>query len=155
MASWQKRATMLGAERYPGPIPPRARGTKTTRPQHQPCEGPFYPKGTRSEERKEGFPFSCLSVPTKASPFLRNKNAALPVRAQKNPLTLSGLKKMGPGWRQRPRTFAPQASVTAASVRDAVGHEYTCFMRRGEDARLHERFSGTQLLSEDEGQLPP
>ena len=25
--------------------------------------------------------------------FLRNKNAALPVRAQKNPLTLSGLKK--------------------------------------------------------------
>jgi hypothetical protein len=25
--------------------------------------------------------------------FLRNKNAALPVRAQKNPLTLSGLEK--------------------------------------------------------------
>jgi hypothetical protein len=27
--------------------------------------------------------------------FLRNKNAALPVRAQKIPLTLSGLKKHG------------------------------------------------------------
>ena len=26
----------------------------------------------------------------------RNKNAALPVRAQKGPLTISGLKKMGP-----------------------------------------------------------
>ena len=49
---------------------------------------------------------------------------------------------MGPGWRQRPRTFAPQASVMAAGVRDDVGHEYTCFMRGGEDARLHERFSG-------------
>src|SRR5215813_15240334 len=47
---------------------------------------------------------------------------------------------MGPGWRQRPRTFAPQASVMAAGVRDAVGYEYTCFMRGGEDARLHERF---------------
>jgi hypothetical protein len=77
--------------------------------------------------------------------FLRNKNAALPVRAQKIPLTLSGLKKMGPGWRQRPRTFAPQASIMAASVRDAVGHEYTCFMRRGEDARLHGRFSGEPM----------
>src|SRR5215471_13544049 len=51
---------------------------------------------------------------------------------------------MGPGWRQRPRTFAPQASVRAAGVRDDVGHEYTCFMRGGEDARLHERFSGTE-----------
>jgi hypothetical protein len=30
----------------------------------------------------------------------------------------------------------------AAGVRDDVGHEYTCFMRGGEDARLHERFSG-------------
>src|SRR5215472_16500651 len=49
---------------------------------------------------------------------------------------------MGPGWRQRPRTFAPQASVMAAGVRDDVGHEYTCFMRGGEDARLHGRFSG-------------
>src|SRR5262245_60316501 len=29
--------------------------------------------------------------------FLRNKNAALPVRAQKGPLTLRGLQKMGPG----------------------------------------------------------
>ena len=77
--------------------------------------------------------------------FLRNKNAALPIRAQKIPLTLSGLKKMVPGWRQRPRTFAPQASVMAASVRDAVGHEYTCFMRRGEDARLHGRFSGEPM----------
>src|SRR5215831_19350954 len=47
---------------------------------------------------------------------------------------------MGPGWRQRPRTFAPQASVMAAGVRDDGGHEYTCFMRGGEDARLHERF---------------
>jgi hypothetical protein len=27
--------------------------------------------------------------------FLRNKNAALPARAQKSPLTLSGLKKHG------------------------------------------------------------
>ena len=63
--------------------------------------------------------------------FLRNKNAALPVRAQKIPLTLSGLKNMGPGWRQRPRTFAPQASVMATGVRDDVGYEYTCFMRGG------------------------
>src|SRR4029453_8613589 len=47
---------------------------------------------------------------------------------------------MGPGWRQRPRTFAPQASVMAAGVRDDVGHEYTCFMRGGEDIRLHGRF---------------
>src|SRR5215216_838614 len=74
--------------------------------------------------------------------FIRNKNAALPVRAQKSPLTLSGLKKMGPRWRQRPRTFAPQASVMATGVWDDVGYEYTCFMRGGEDARLHGRFSG-------------
>ena len=72
--------------------------------------------------------------------FLRNKNAALPARAQKIPLTLSGLKKIDPGWRLRPQAFAPQASVMAAGVRDDVGHEYTCFMRGGEDARLHERF---------------
>src|SRR5262249_12083408 len=72
--------------------------------------------------------------------FLRNKNAALPVRAQKGPLTLRGLQKMGPGWHQRPRTFAPQASVMATGVWDDVGYEYTCFMRGGEDARLHERF---------------
>ena len=58
----------------------------------------------------------------------------------KSPLPISGLKKMGPGWRLRPRAFAPQASVMASSVRDAVGHEYTCFMRWGEDARLHGRF---------------
>ena len=51
-------------------------------------------------------------------------------------------KNMGPSWRQRPRTFAPQASVMAAGVREDVGHEYTCFMRGGEDARLHGRFSG-------------
>jgi len=49
---------------------------------------------------------------------------------------------MGPRWRQRPRTFAPQASVMATGVRDDVGYEYTCFMRGGEDARLHGRFSG-------------
>ena len=72
--------------------------------------------------------------------FLRNKNAALPVRAQKSPLTLSGLKKNGSRWRLRPRAFAPQASVMATGVREDVSHEYTGFMRRGEDARLHERF---------------
>jgi hypothetical protein len=72
--------------------------------------------------------------------FPRNKNAALPVKTQKPPLTRSGLKKMGPGWRLRPRAFAPQASVMAASVREDVGHEYTWFMRWGEDARLHGRF---------------
>src|SRR5215472_8734531 len=77
--------------------------------------------------------------------FLRNKNAVLPVRAQKGPLTLRGLQKMGPGWHQRPRTFAPQASVMATGVWDDVGYEYTCFMRGGEDARLHERFSGGAL----------
>src|SRR5215831_3177844 len=49
-------------------------------------------------------------------------------------------KNMGPGWRLRPRAFAPQTSVMAASVRDDVGHEYTGFMRGGEDARLHGRF---------------
>src|SRR6516162_2029970 len=52
---------------------------------------------------------------------------------------------MGPGWRKRPRTFAPQASVMAAGVRDDGGHEYTCFMRGGEDARLHERLSLSRL----------
>jgi|SRR5437899_7065439 len=72
--------------------------------------------------------------------FPRNKNAALPVRAQKDPLTISGLKKMGPGWRLRPRDFAPQASVMASGVQDDVSHDYTCFIRRGEDARLHGRF---------------
>ena len=30
----------------------------------------------------------------------------------------------------------------AAGVRDDVGYEYTCFMRGGEDARVHGRFSG-------------
>ena len=35
----------------------------------------------------------------------------------------------------------------AAGVRDDVGHKYTCFMRGGEDARLHERFSGSQEAS--------
>src|SRR5215831_2831425 len=79
------------------------------------------------------------------STFPRNKNAALPVRAQKDPLTLSGLKKMDPGSHLRPRAFAPQASVMAAGVRDDVGREYTCFMRGGEDARLHGRFSGQQM----------
>jgi hypothetical protein len=63
--------------------------------------------------------------------FPRNQNAALPVRAQKDPLTISGLKKMGPGWHLRPRAFAPQASVMATGVRDDVDHEYTCFMRWG------------------------
>ena len=52
--------------------------------------------------------------------FPRNKNAALPVRAQKDPLTISGLKKMGPGWHLRPRAFAPQASVMASGVQDDV-----------------------------------
>ena len=28
----------------------------------------------------------------------------------------------------------------AAGVREDVGHEYTCFMRGGEDTRLHGRF---------------
>jgi hypothetical protein len=46
-------------------------------------------------------------------------------------VTLSGLKNIGPGRRQQPRTFAPQASVTATGVRDDVGYEYTCFMRGG------------------------
>src|ERR671934_18902 len=49
---------------------------------------------------------------------------------------------MGPRWHQRPRTFAPQASVMAAGVRDDIGYEYTCFMRGGEDARLHGHFVG-------------
>jgi len=52
---------------------------------------------------------------------------------------------MDPGWPQWPRTFAPQASVMAAGVRDDVGHKYTCFMRGGEDARLHERFRGRSI----------
>src|SRR5215813_8717896 len=52
---------------------------------------------------------------------------------------------MGPGWRQRPRTFAPQVSVIATGVRDDVGYEYTCFMRGGEDACLHGRFRGSPL----------
>jgi hypothetical protein len=59
---------------------------------------------------------------------------------KKTPLTINGLKKIGPGWHLQPRAFAPQASVIAAGVRDNVSHEHTCFMRRGEDARLHGRF---------------
>jgi hypothetical protein len=39
----------------------------------------------------------------------------------------------------------------AAGVRDDVGHEYTCFMRGGEDAHLHGQFSGGQLSSYVEG----
>src|SRR4029453_12252448 len=72
--------------------------------------------------------------------FPRNKNAALPVRAQKDPLDHQQPQKIGPGWHLQPRAFAPQASVMASGVRDDVGHKYTCFMRRGEDARLHGRF---------------
>ena len=48
----------------------------------------------------------------------------------------------------------------AAGVREAVGHEYTCFIGRGEDARLHERFSvvksgrpGTDAVAEVVGSL--
>ena len=33
----------------------------------------------------------------------------------------------------------------ATGVWDDVGYEYTCFMRGGEDARLHERFSGEEV----------
>jgi hypothetical protein len=49
----------------------------------------------------------------------------------KRPLTISGLKKNGSRMALWPRTFAPQASVMASGIRDEVGHEYTCFMRRG------------------------
>src|SRR5262245_12686992 len=49
---------------------------------------------------------------------------------------------MGPGWHLRSRACAPQARIMATGVREDVGHEYTCFMRGGEDARLHGRFSG-------------
>jgi hypothetical protein len=59
---------------------------------------------------------------------------------KKPPLTISGLKKMDPGEHLWPQAFAPHASVVASSVRDDVRYEYTCFMRWGEDARLHERF---------------
>jgi hypothetical protein len=40
---------------------------------------------------------------------------------------------MGPDEHLRPRAFAPQASVMAADVRDDVRHDYTGFMRPGED----------------------
>ena len=47
----------------------------------------------------------------------------------------------------------------AAGVRDDVGHEYTCFMRGGEDARLHERFSdgfdALQIQATSSGRRPP
>src|SRR3989441_12185954 len=59
--------------------------------------------------------------------FPRNKNAALLVGAQKIPLTLSGLKKMGPGWHLRPRAFTPQASVMASGERDDVSKD--CAMK--------------------------
>src|SRR5262249_37272816 len=59
-------------------------------------------------------------------------------------------KSMGPRWRQQPRTLAPQASVMVTGVRDDVGYEYTCFMRGGEDACLHGRFSGTPGLKAEE-----
>ena len=37
-------------------------------------------------------------------------------------------------------SFRAQVRVTASGVWKDVGHEYTCFMRWGEDARLHGRF---------------
>jgi len=36
-------------------------------------------------------------------------------------------------------SFRAQVRVTASGVWKDVGHEYTCFMRWGEDARLHGR----------------
>jgi hypothetical protein len=57
----------------------------------------------------------------------------------KKPLDPQRPKKMDPGWLLQPRTFAPQARVMAAGVRNDVCHEYTCFIWRGEDARLHGR----------------
>jgi hypothetical protein len=65
---------------------------------------------------------------------------------------------MGPGWHLQPRAFAPQASVMASGVRDDVSHDYTCFMRRGEDARLHGRFLSAAYdpasLPSEGGNLP-
>ncbi len=61
-------------------------------------------------------------------------------QSTKRPLDHQRPEKMEPGWHLRPRAFAPQASVMATGVREDVSHEYTGFMRRGEDARLHERF---------------
>jgi hypothetical protein len=63
----------------------------------------------------------------------------------KGPLNHQWPEKNGSRMALRPRTFASQASVMASGVRDDVGHEYTCFMRRGEDARLHERFIGKPM----------
>jgi hypothetical protein len=74
--------------------------------------------------------------------FLRNKNAALPVRAQKSPLTRSGLKKHGSQMAPAATHFRAPSECRGYGVRDDVGYEYTCFMRGGEDARLHGRFSG-------------
>ena len=77
-----------------------------------------------------------ITIPTKQKRRSTGPGAKKPLDPQRPE------KRMGPGWHQRPRTFAPQASVMATGVRDDVGYEYTCFMRGGEDARLHERFSG-------------
>src|SRR5262249_42329718 len=61
-------------------------------------------------------------IPTKQKRRSTGQGAKKPLDPQRPE------KNMGPGWRQRPRTFAPQASVMAAGVRDDVGHKYTCFM---------------------------
>ena len=50
--------------------------------------------------------------------FPRKKKAAVPVKARKYPLTLSGLQKMGPGVPVPACTFAPQASGTPSSDRE-------------------------------------
>jgi hypothetical protein len=60
---------------------------------------------------------------------------------------------MGPAWRLRPRAFTPPASIMASGVRDDVSHEYTCFIRRGEDERLHGRFLSALGIINVRGQI--
>ena len=76
--------------------------------------------------------------------FPRNKNAALPVRAQKTPLPLSGLKTTGPGVHLRSRAFCPKrvSWLPAYGRMSATSLPVSC--SGGEDARFHGRFIRSQ-----------
>ena len=80
-----------------------------------------------------------MTIPTK-------QKRRSPGQDAKKPLDPQRPENNGPRWRLGPRAFAPQASVMASGVRDDVGHESTCFMRRGEDTRLHGRFLRIQAV---------
>src|SRR4030095_4375079 len=96
---WMKRvAYLLLADNVSGPLPirlprvnqPVVRTRNAFSPTHSPRLA--YTRADFSHSRRD---HQLAPFLTHSSGFLRNKNAALPVRTQKSPLTLSGLKKNG------------------------------------------------------------